>query len=124
MKRILASTALLVVGLSTPAFATMPMLTDRPNPPSSAARKAWAAKQSDNAVEMWGIQESGRSSRAVALNRLARSCMGEKPPEIVGFGSSRGFDESYCHKRPDTGICADLRSSRAAANAPPPLALQ
>lgn len=54
---------------------------------------------------MWGIQESGNSSRDIALLRLALSCLGDKTPEIVGFGSSAGFDATYCKKHRSAQIC-------------------
>ena len=104
MKKLLF--ALLILGISdNPANATMPLLTPKPKNPTPAACKAWAATQDDDAMEMWGIQEDGTSSRTVAIDRLARSCMGQRPPEIVGFGSSVGFDKSYCRNHPTFKIC-------------------
>lgn len=84
--------------LSHGAFATMPTLTPKPKPMTPAACEKWAASQDDDAIGMWGIQETGVSSRDLALRRLALSCLGDPPPEIVGFGSSAGFDEGYCRK--------------------------
>jgi hypothetical protein len=100
-----------MVGLNA-ADATMPLLTPKPQNPSLAACGAWAAKQDDDAIEMWGIQEDGTSSRAIAIDRLARSCMGQRPPEIVGFGSSVGFNEAYCEKHSTIKLCKDYRHSR------------
>ena len=94
------------------AYATMPLLTERPNQPSPTACKAWAAEQDDDAIEMWGIQEDGRSSPSVALDRLSRNCMGDPKPEIVGFHSSIGFNDSYCRKYPTTKICIEHRRQR------------
>jgi hypothetical protein len=85
--------------------ANMPMLTDEPRPSSPAACKEWAAKQDDEALEMWGIQEDGKSSRGVGINRLASYCMGQPKPEIVGFGSSAGFDRDYCKKHQEQDLC-------------------
>ena len=87
------------------ALANMPMLTDQPRPPSPMACKEWATKQGDEALVMWGIQEDGKSSRAVGLNRLASYCMGQPKPEIVGFGSSAGFDRDYCSKHQEQDLC-------------------
>jgi hypothetical protein len=87
------------------AVATIPRLTDGPNPSSITACKQWAAQQSGDAIDMWGIQEDGSSSRTVSLDRLARHCVGEPAPEIVGFGSSAGFNETYCKKFPTIKLC-------------------
>jgi hypothetical protein len=83
----------------------MPLLTPKPNPASAETCQKWAASQDDDAIEMWGIQENGSSSRDIALLRLALSCLGDRPPEIVGFGSSAGFDASYCKKHRGAPIC-------------------
>jgi hypothetical protein len=99
----------LLAGLSA-ANATMPLLTTEPGNPSPSSCKAWARKQSDDAIQMWGIQEDGTSSHNVAIDRLARSCMGQRPPEIVGFGSSAGFDDGYCKKHPAAKICKDVKA--------------
>lgn len=110
IKIIVAISSLLVsilVGYNL-ANATMPRLTPKPTNPSPGACKAWAKKQSDDAIEMWGIQEDGTSSRNVAIDRLARSCMGQRPPEIVGFSSSAGFDDGYCKKHFTATICKGL----------------
>lgn len=61
---------------NTSAHATMPLLTPNPKPPTTAACKAWAAEQDADAIQMWGIQEDGTSSRAVALRRLSDSVCG------------------------------------------------
>jgi hypothetical protein len=95
---------------TTSAHATMPMLTPSPKPATPTACKRWAAKQDADAIDMWGIQADGSSSRAVALRRLADSCMGHRAPEIVGFGSSVGFDEAYCKKHPTLKqLCKDYK---------------
>jgi len=65
------------------AHATMPKLTEQPKPASPIACREWAAKQDDEALEMWGIQESGKYSDAVGLGRLADWCMGRGVPAIV-----------------------------------------
>lgn len=94
---------------NTSAHATMPLLTPNPKPPTTAACKAWAAEQDADAIQMWGIQEDGTSSRAVALRRLSDSCVGRSPPEIVGFGSSAGFDATYCGKHPKAKLCKNIK---------------
>jgi hypothetical protein len=43
-----------------------------------------------------GILDDGNSDRAVAVRRLADDCLGKPKPDIVGFGSSTGFDKDYC----------------------------
>jgi hypothetical protein len=103
--------AILTVTLlaTTSAHATMPMLTPEPKPPTPTACKRWAAKQNADAIDIWGIQDDGTSSRAVALRRLADSCIGHRPPDIVGFGSSVGFDEAYCEKHTTLKLCKDYK---------------
>lgn len=90
------------------ADATMPSLTPKPNPRTPGACKAWAAKQDEDAIYMWGTEEDGTHSRSIALDRLARSCLGQRPPDIIGFGSSIGFDESYCAKHAAIKLCKEL----------------
>lgn len=99
--------ACLAFGLLSPttARATMPPLTEKPTSPTIASCLKWADVQDDDAIYMWGIQESGKSSRDVAVLRLALSCLGDKPPEIVGFGSSVGFDTAYCKKHRNAQVC-------------------
>jgi hypothetical protein len=104
MKRIFVA-AILVLAFSTPAYATMPFLTEKPESPNQASCEKWAAEQDDDAIEMWGTQDSGISSSTVALHRLADSCMGHEPPDIIGFGSSAGFDRAYCKKHASSKLC-------------------
>jgi hypothetical protein len=101
------ATVAFFVLLATSASATMPTLTPTPDPATPDACKAWAASQDEDAIEMWGIQESGDSSPEIAVQRLALFCQGDQPPEIVGFGSSVGFDDAYCQNHPKQKICAD-----------------
>jgi hypothetical protein len=89
------------------ANATMPSLSPKPPVRSLSACQGWAAKQSDDAIEMWGILEHGSTSRDIAVGRLTRSCMGGPAPEIVGFGSSAGFNQEYCRKHQASKICKD-----------------
>lgn len=88
-----------------PAYATMPLLTEKPASPNQTSCEKWAAEQDDDAIEMWGIQDSGISSRTAALRRLARSCLGKRQPSIVGFGSSVGFDDAYCEQHKTAQVC-------------------
>jgi hypothetical protein len=92
-------------------YATVPMLTEQPTPASSVACKEWAARQDDEALEMWGIQEDGQSSRTVGINRLASYCMGLPKPEIVGFGSSAGFDRDYCKRHKKQDLCMNRQKT-------------
>ena len=91
------------------ANATMPQLTPAPENRSLLTCREWAARQDDDATEMWGIQEDGTSSLSIALDRLTRSCMGQPAPEIVGFGSSAAFDDAYCAKHPTIKLCRDYK---------------
>jgi len=67
----------------------------------------WAADQDDDALYMWGMRDAGGSSSEVAVLRLALSCFGEGKPDIVGFGSSVGFNDAYCKAHPKKEICAN-----------------
>lgn len=87
------------------AHATMPTLSPTPSHPTEEACGTWAATQDDDAIYMWGMQKDGTTSKEVAINRLARSCMGTNPPAIVGFGSSDGFDQAYCKNHAAQKIC-------------------
>src|SRR5262245_25058100 len=100
--------ALLLISATT-ASATMPLLTPKPTPATPDACRAWASEQDEDTIYMWGTQEDGTNSPEVAVERLTRSCMGHPTPEIVGFGSSVGFDEAYCKKHGDQKICAGRR---------------
>lgn len=105
----IAALCCLLILSPTIADATMPSLTDQPKPASPAACRDWAAKQDAEAIELWGIQENGKHSKAIGLERLMDWCMGRGKPEIVGFGSSAGFDRDYCMRNPSQDLC---RSSR------------
>ena len=59
----------------------------------------------DDIAEMWGILDSGWSDRAIAARRLSDNCLGKPQPEIVGLGSSAGFDTAYCRRHPGQGVC-------------------
>jgi hypothetical protein len=64
---------------------------------------------------MWGVQETGKSSPDLAQNRLLGYCLGEPTPEIVGFGSSAGFDKEYCRRHPSAGICHPAQKAQSSA---------
>jgi hypothetical protein len=100
--------------LASAAHATMPQLTPEPKPATPEACRAWVTSQSDDAMDMWGIQEDGTSSPEVAVQRLTASCLGQPVPEIVGFGSSIGVDIHYCELHPKQKICLDTAEFYAA----------
>jgi hypothetical protein len=85
-----------------PAWATMPLLGEKPPMRTDEACWAWADQQAkdDETAFMWGILDDGNTDRAVAVRRLADDCLGQPKPEIVGFGSSAGFDRDYCRSTP------------------------
>jgi hypothetical protein len=83
----------------------MPTLTPVPGRVTPNSCRTWATAQSSDAIDMWGIKEDGSSSGDVAALRLTTFCMGGGRPEIVGFGSSVGFDHEYCVRHPDAGVC-------------------
>jgi hypothetical protein len=56
-------------------------------------------------LSICGAFKTMAKSPLVAIERLARSCMGQKKPEIVGFGSSVGFDQAYCKQHRSERIC-------------------
>jgi hypothetical protein len=90
---------------STYASASMPALQAFPGNPTILTCNRWAESQDEDALYMWGILESGEHSEAVGQKRLATYCLRDVKPEIVGFGSSAGFDEAYCLKHKDQAIC-------------------
>ncbi|HZP09218.1 hypothetical protein, partial [Methyloceanibacter sp.] len=59
-------------------------------------------------IYMWSTQEDGTHPPEVGLNRLTLYCMGQDRPEIVGFGSSIGFDTAYCDRHPGIKLCEHL----------------
>ena len=87
------------------ALATMPLLSDEPSSRTPATCQTWAGKQDEEALEMWGVMKDGGTSRDVGVMRLTLTCLGDEQPEIVGFGSSAGYDESFCAKHADWGVC-------------------
>jgi hypothetical protein len=77
------------------AHATMPRLDELPPVPTDQACRAWAAEQiyHEDVAVMWGVLNDGSYDPAVAVKRLADNCLGKPKPEIVGVGSSAGYDE-------------------------------
>ncbi|MCH4560968.1 hypothetical protein [Mesorhizobium jarvisii] len=102
--------AMAVVILAGPAQASMPVLTPAPNPATAATCTHWAVQQDEDTLYMWGTTESGVSSKDKAIQRLIGFCLGRKVPDIVGWGSSVGFDEVYCKKHVRAPICANQKS--------------
>lgn len=103
--RSLPCAILLVVSLVPRAQATMPPLTPTPKPASHSACERWAARQDEDAIYMWGTMEAGGTSKPFAITRLTAFCMGGEKPDIIGFGSSVGFDDAYCAKHRAAPIC-------------------
>jgi hypothetical protein len=91
-----------LAAVTVPAWATMPLLGEKPPIRTDAACWGWAEEQAkdEEIAFMWGILDDGNSDRAVAVRRLADDCLGKPKPEIVGFGSSTGFDRDYCRHQP------------------------
>lgn len=87
------------------SLANMPVLTGKPTPATLDACLKWASIQNEDAQYMWGLTESGQTSTGLGTLRLALSCMGEKPPEIVSFGSSVGAADAYCKKHSQQPVC-------------------
>jgi hypothetical protein len=104
-----ALAAVILATAAVPALASMPMLTPLPSPATPEACQRWAAAQGEEAREMWGVMESGKYLPEVGALRLSLMCLGDKPPAIVGFGSSAGGDAAYCKANPRTPICRERR---------------
>ncbi|MET3411638.1 hypothetical protein [Methylobacterium sp. 1030] len=104
-----AFAAMILAFAVEPAMANMPMLTPLPSPATAEACQRWAAAQGEEAREMWGVMESGKYLPEVGALRLSLMCLGDKPPAIVGFGSSAGGDAAYCKANPRTPICREHR---------------
>lgn len=92
------------------ARATTPVLTSVPQPATAEACAKWATQQDEDAIYMWGQQESGGTSPHLAIERLKRSCLGKRPPKIVYLGSSIGYDMDYCRAHRSAKICRGIPS--------------
>ena len=88
------------------AWSTMPMLTEMPKSISSTNCQRWASKQGEDALHMWGTQETGGTNRTLGLSRLTSHCLGTEPPDIVFFYSSVGTADAYCDAHRAAKICA------------------
>lgn len=96
-------------------MASMPSLSDKPVSITPVACSRWASDQSAEALSMWGIQSDGTTSELVAIDRLAKVCLGNPKPEIVGFGYSAGFNADYCKKHRSEKICTAQKSGEDVA---------
>ena len=100
--------------LATDTHATMPLLTDEPKPATPETCRIWAANQSQDAIDMWGVQEDGTSSPEVALLLLYLQSLGIEPPDLPGpgpaWGSSIGVNIGYCELHPTQKICVDFKA--------------
>ncbi|MCU1340458.1 MAG: hypothetical protein JWO19_6039 [Bryobacterales bacterium] len=114
---VLAAAAVVILAAAGGARATMPMLSSEPSPASPAACQKWADLQSGDALDMWGLNEDGSWPREVAVLRLTLTCLGRARPEIVGFGSSVGFDDAYCTKHREFGICKKRAAGKPTVSA-------
>jgi hypothetical protein len=83
----------------------MPTMTPAPEQITMAACSRWAHQQNEETIQMWGLQDSGDTSSELAIHRLTSQCLGEPVADIVGFGSSSGFDDEYCSTHPKVAIC-------------------
>lgn len=108
MRLFLIATAVAMIGPSG-ALAMMPSLTEFPVIRTGESCQKWAAVQDEDAIAMWGLLESGKTSEDVGKLRLALSCLGDRPPEIVGFGSSVGVADQYCRTHARMPVCRNRR---------------
>ncbi len=111
MKSVIVLTSIVLLLQHSTAWSTMPQLTREPSKKTEKSCKKWALaqKNSDDAYYLWGIMPDGNSSDEVAYARLFNYCLTGERPEIVGFGSSAGFDQLYCENHKDQKICADYQ---------------
>ena len=98
-------TAATVALVTTFAHASMPMLTPLPESITVRTCSEWARAQDEEAIDMWGVQQEGSGSYELGIHRLTSECLGEPVSDIVGFGSSVGFDDKYCSRHRDVPIC-------------------
>ena len=110
------TTILSLACLAFTAFASMPELSRFLRARTDGACREWATNQGEDARYAWGMQEDGSSSLKSATARLRDECRGFAKPEIVGFGSSAGFDEAYCARHPGFRICANATGPRDVPN--------
>ena len=104
-----ALAAVIVVAAASSAQAMMPSLSDLPRDRTMLTCQQWAGSQDEEAIYMWGLLESGKTSEDVGRLRLALMCLGDRPPEIINFGSSVGAADQYCKHRLRAPICQNRR---------------
>lgn len=97
--------ALLAIFSAAPAFATMPPLTELPNPVDLDRCMAWGYTQAEEATFFWGQMPDGTSRPEVAHLRLTLYCLGDEIPAIVGVGTSAGATALYCAAHDGQPIC-------------------
>jgi len=100
-------TIIALAAMVVPSWATMPLLGEMPSKRTDEACWAWVDQQAkdDDVAFMWGVLDDGDTDRAVAARRLFDDCLDKPKPEIVGFGSSAGFDRDYCSRHSRQTIC-------------------
>lgn len=91
------------------ASAMGPSLTAFPASRTMLTCQQWANSQDEEAPYFWGLLENGKVSEDVGKLRLALTCLGDRAPEIVNFGSSVGAADQYCRTRPRVPICLNRR---------------
>lgn len=99
------STAMFAALLTSSAHASMPMLTPQPDAITVRTCSEWARAQDEEAIDVWGVQRDGGGSYELGIHRLTSECLGEPVSDIVGFGSSVGFNDAYCSRHRDAPIC-------------------
>lgn len=106
---LVAFTAAAIIAYSSGAWANMPPLTSRPRLVDMQSCQEWAASQDEDAIYMWGLQESGRTSTDVGKLRLTLYCLGDSRPEITTFSSSAASGQRYCKTHSQASICRELK---------------
>lgn len=104
-----------LLSLAGPAYPSMPNLTPKPAQATPATCTEWATQQDEDTLNIWGMTASGDYSKGEALQRLIDSCLGRPIPEIVGWGSSVGFSDSYCDRHAGEQICINYKKTSAEA---------
>jgi len=97
----IATALLLAPGIS----AQTSELTALPENANLKTCKRWLKKQTEAIIDKWAVKSTGEPSKVIGRQRLILYCLGDPPAEIVGFGSSKEFDDRYCAKNRETQIC-------------------
>ena len=103
----MASCAIGVLFWPTIALATSPELSSGPRNASLSTCGRWAAAQSGEALNFWGLTIEGKKSVALAVSRLTSSCLGDGMPDVVASQTSAGMHETYCSAHTTTAVCLD-----------------